>query len=177
MIVQSVWTKPQDVKPQKVFQVYLEGEGLEASEDRVILLPDHLGCGSDTESHYGGALCHQIRQTPNSSVHQNSTVQSRKMLYCGDGRFSLRVDFAGRYRVCVCDASAIAMQKGITPEDRYPGDSKFLCGGTSTYAVAPKNGGVLHIGVGVSTIDEGIDGGDSVSSGDPQVVERPVETT
>jgi hypothetical protein len=94
--VDKVRTFPESPDVLEPFQLFVDGEWLEPDQDRILLINEGAACGTQLE-HFGGASCMQ-----EGSVHTG--------LVCGDGKNSIKVQRAGRYRICVCDASSSVIQ-------------------------------------------------------------------
>ncbi|CAE8690253.1 unnamed protein product, partial [Polarella glacialis] len=95
--------------------------------------------GSTTESpgkalvqprHAGGAGC--LRPGSNST-----------RLVCGDGTKSLRVEEAGIYRICVCDASEVSQP--IVDPSSLQSSPRTACSNLADYRLMPINGSLLEI--------------------------------
>ncbi|CAE8621898.1 unnamed protein product [Polarella glacialis] len=119
------------------FQINVEGDWLDPAADRVVLIAEGDRCGK-TEVHFGGASCAQDGATG-------------RRLVCGDGITSIRVAKAGRYRLCVCDASgafvrsADGTQNISTGSFEAAGITGMGCATPNLYTLEPSAGSVLVI--------------------------------
>ncbi|CAD7969767.1 unnamed protein product [Amoebophrya sp. A25] len=97
---QAVVSPGTRVYMNEVFQLKLRGEFLEPEADRVLFIDAGASCGSTQQldpRNLGGATCDFVGSTMEQMV-------------CGDGQNSIRLESAGRARVCICDASAAMMR-------------------------------------------------------------------
>eukprot|EP00930_Biecheleria_cincta_P080621 TRINITY_DN689_c0_g1_i1.p1 TRINITY_DN689_c0_g1~~TRINITY_DN689_c0_g1_i1.p1 ORF type:complete len:2585 (-),score=436.87 TRINITY_DN689_c0_g1_i1:90-7844(-) len=127
---------PETLTAGQAFQVQIEGDWLDPT-DRILLLSENEVCGK-TQVHHGGASCDQ-----------EGSLKQR--LVCGDGANSIRVQQAGRYKICVCDASASRVRSFDGTTEITTGGFEAAgrtgegCASPDLYVLQPTEGAILTV--------------------------------